>query len=83
MSANRAVNRFAIDHFHKRIGETIVQLRTEAGLTRQDLARRSKLMPSTIQNAEDGGQCSLFTYAMIAEGLDVTTGPLIPLDATP
>lgn len=77
--ANEAAKR----HFYEVVGERLRAVREDLGLGQSDIARVTGASQSTVNNAEIGQSCSLYTLVLIAEAMDVTLDELIPLEALP
>lgn len=61
-----------------KVGVNVHRLRTEQGLTQEDLASRSRLCFSTVGSIERGQRnCSLNTLCKIAAVLGVSVGELL------
>lgn len=59
-------------------GERLRQLRTDAGLTQEQLGARSDLQPESVSRIERGlTQASLTVLVALADGLGCTVGELV------
>jgi putative transcriptional regulator len=69
------------DQLKKKIGQRIIELRTQKGWTQSDLARACSKDRQAIEKIENGKvNPTLFTLAEIAEALEVTLSKLVDIN---